>query len=98
MIGDAIKLKKHCNVYHYENKGFLKYGESPQEPIYCNFNSYLKGSAETLVFDPWVKKNKRGRPPKDPQKIDNIIKEIDHKLTIENDEKNQKERELNTNV
>lgn len=38
MIGEAGKLKKHCNLYHDgENKGFLKSGDFPPKPIYNNF-------------------------------------------------------------
>ena len=52
MIGEGGRLKKHCNIYHDgENNGFLKYGEIPPKPIYINFDKYLEGSAEHLVFD-----------------------------------------------
>ena len=73
MKGEGARLNKHCKLYHEdEDKGFLKYGEIPPKPIYLNFDEYLKGSAESLVFDPQVKTNKSGRP-KDLHKIDKII-------------------------
>ena len=47
-----------------------------------------------------VKLNKGGRPKKDNDKIDKFIEQIENnfKLKTVNDEKNQKERESNTNI
>ena len=62
MIGEAGRLVNHCRVHHADsNKGFLKFDEMPPFPIYLNFESYLKGHADTLVGDSELKKNKSGR-------------------------------------
>ena len=59
MIGEEWRLKNHCKVYHEEeNEGFLKFEKMPPKPIYKNFQEYLEGSAENLVFDPLRKENK----------------------------------------
>ena len=98
MVNEARKLKKHCNHYHDgENKGFLVHGEIPPEPIYLNFDRYLEGSDVDLILGTQVKLNKGGRP-NDNDKIDKLIESIENKLKTDNDEKNQKERELNTNI
>ena len=99
MIGEEWRLKNHCKGYHEEeNEGFLKYEEMPPEPIYKNFQEYLEGSAENLVFDPQKKTNKSGRRPKNPINIDELLESIEKKVVTDNDEKNQKERESNTNM
>ena len=51
------------------------HGNMPPNPVYSNFKEYLNGDAETLVKDPNVHKEKRGRKPNDAQ-IDKIIEEI----------------------
>ena len=98
MVNEARKLKKHCNHYHDgENKGFLVHGEIPPQPIYLNFDRYLEGSDVDLILGTQVKLNKGGRP-NDNDKIDKLIESIENKLKTDNDEKNQKERESNTNI
>lgn len=98
MVNEARKLKKHCNYYHDgENKGFLLHGETPPKPIYLNFDRYLEGSDVDLILGTQVKLNKGGRP-NDNDKIDKLIESIENKLKTDNDEKNQKERESNTNI
>ena len=73
------------------------HGEIPPEPIYLNFDRYLEGSDVDLILGTQVKLNKGGRP-KDNDKIDKLIESIENKLKTDNDEKNQKERESNTNI
>ena len=101
LVNEARKLKNHCNHYHDgENKGFLLHGEIPPKPIYLNFDRYLEGSDVDLILGTQVKLNMGGRPKDNDKiaKVDKLIESIENKLKTDNDEKNQKERELNTNI
>ena len=66
MHAEGRKLDDHCRVHHEKcNNGFLMHGNMPPNPVYSNFEEYLNGNAETLVKDPNVHKDKRGRKPND---------------------------------
>ena len=53
-----------------------------------------------LILGTQVKLNKGGRLKDNDKiaKVDKLIESIENKLKTDNDEKNQKERELNTNI
>ena len=53
MRAEAKILEDHCKSQHGDqHHGFLKFGKMPPNPVYTNFEEYLRGDADNLILDP----------------------------------------------